>query len=35
VFWNKKQFAKVGCKNLIIFTRKIIYADLAEKEKHF
>jgi hypothetical protein len=34
-FGIKRQCAKVGCKNLIILARKIIYADLAEMEKHF
>jgi hypothetical protein len=35
VFWNKKQYAEVGCKNLIIFSYKIIYADSAEMENIF
>jgi hypothetical protein len=34
-FEIKRQYAKVGCKNLIILARKIIYADLAEMKKHF
>jgi hypothetical protein len=34
-FGIKRQYAKVGCKNLIILCRKIIYSDLAEMEKHF
>jgi hypothetical protein len=35
-FGIKRQYTKVGCKNLFIFfARKIIYADSAEMEKHF
>jgi hypothetical protein len=34
-FGIKRQCAKVGFKNVIILSRKIIYADLAEMEKHF
>jgi hypothetical protein len=34
-FDKTRQFAQVGCKNLIFLSRKIIYVDPAEKEKHF
>jgi hypothetical protein len=34
-FGVKRQCAKVGCKILMIFARKIIYADRTEMEKHF
>jgi hypothetical protein len=35
-FGITRQCAKFGCKNLIILlATKIIYADLAEMEKHF
>jgi hypothetical protein len=34
-FEIKRQCANVGCKNLIILARKIIYADSAEMGKHF
>jgi hypothetical protein len=30
-----RQCAQVGCRNLIFLARKIIYADMAEMEKHF
>jgi hypothetical protein len=34
-FGIKRQYAEVGCKNLIIFSYKIIYADSAEMEYNF
>jgi hypothetical protein len=30
-----RQYAKVGCKNLIFLAKKIIYADPAEMENNF
>jgi hypothetical protein len=34
-FEIKSQYEEVGCKNLIILSTKIIYADYEEMEKHF
>jgi hypothetical protein len=34
-FGIKRQYAQVGCKNLIILAIKIIYADSAEIENNF
>jgi hypothetical protein len=34
-FGITRQCAQVGLKNINILTRKIIYADLPEIEKHF
>jgi hypothetical protein len=34
-FGTKIQYAKVDCKNIIFLAIKIIYADSAEREKHF
>jgi hypothetical protein len=34
-FGMERQYEKVGCKNLLILARKIIYADPTEMEKHF
>jgi hypothetical protein len=31
----KRQYAEIGCKNLIILTTKIIYVDSAEMENNF
>jgi hypothetical protein len=34
-FGIKRQYARVGCKNLIFVATKIIYADSAEMENNF
>jgi hypothetical protein len=34
-FGIKRQYAKVGCKNLLILATKIIYADSVEIENNF
>jgi hypothetical protein len=34
-FSIRRQCAQVGVKNIIIFNKKITYADLTEIEKHF
>jgi hypothetical protein len=34
-FGIKRQYAEFGCKNLIIFIYKILYADSAEMENNF
>jgi hypothetical protein len=34
-FGIKRQYTKVGCKNLFILATKNIYADSTEMEKHF